>query len=149
MIETVSYPELSVIGCMVEAGPDDPPAAIASAWERVFAAETGATSFAAVSLPEEDGKRRDLVGFLAARATEIPAGMVRVDLAAGRYLRTVHDGAVSGIAEGFARLRTHAAANGLALSGIGLDFGHRPGLPDGRHELHLALAVQLPALALA
>ncbi|MCM8737132.1 GyrI-like domain-containing protein [Azospirillum sp. A1-3] len=147
MIETVTFPELTVIGCMVEAGRDDLPAAVAAAWERVFAADTGTAAFAAVSLPEENGLQRRLVGFMAAKASEIPAGMVRVDLDAGRYLRTVQDGPVAGIADGFARLQAHAEANGLALSGIALDFGYRPGLPDGRHELHLALAPQLPALA--
>ncbi|KAA0577181.1 GyrI-like domain-containing protein [Azospirillum sp. Sh1] len=147
MIETVTFPELTVIGCMVEASRDDLPAAVTAAWERVFAADTGTAAFAAVSLPEENGLQRRLVGFMAAKASEIPAGMVRVDLDAGRYLRTVQDGPAAEIADGFARLHAHADANGLTLSGIALDFGYRPGLPDGRHELHLALAPQLPALA--
>lgn len=147
MIETVTFPELTVIGCMVEASRDDLPAAVTAAWERVFAADTGTAAFAAVSLPEENGLQRRLVGFMAAKASEIPAGMVRVDLDAGRYLRTVQDGPAAEIADGFARLHAHAEANGLTLSGIALDFGYRPGLPDGRHELHLALAPQLPALA--
>ena len=147
MIETVTFPELTVIGCMVEASRDDLPAAVTAAWERVFAADTGTAAFAAVSLPEDNGLQRRLVGFMAAKASEIPAGMVRVDLDAGRYLRTVQDGPAAEIADGFARLHAHAEANGLKLSGIALDFGYRPGLPDGRHELHLALAPQLPALA--
>lgn len=147
MIETVTFPELTVIGCMVEAHRDDLPAAVAAAWERVFAADTGTAAFAAVSLPEENGLQRRLVGFMAAKASEIPAGMVRVDLDAGRYLRTAQDGSAAEIADGFARLHAHAEANGLKLSGVALDFGYRPGLPDGRHELHLALAPQLPALA--
>jgi hypothetical protein len=147
MIETVPVPELTVIGCMVEASRDDLPAAVAAAWERVFAADTGTAAFAAVSLPEENGLQRRLVGFMAAKASKIPDGMVRVDLDAGRYLRTVQDGPPVEIADGFARLHAHAEANGLKLSGIALDFGYRPGLPDGRHELHLALAPQLPALA--
>lgn len=147
MIETVAFPELTVIGCMVEASRDDLPAAVAAAWGRVFAADIETAAFAAVSLPEENGLQRRLVGFMAAKASEIPAGMVRVDLDAGRYLRTVQDGPAAEIADGFARLHAHAEANGLKLSGIALDFGYRPGLPDGRHELHLALAPQLPALA--
>ncbi|GLR83222.1 hypothetical protein HUE56_01755 (plasmid) [Azospirillum oryzae] len=147
MIETVTFPELTVIGCMVEASRDDLPAAVTAAWERVFAADTGTAAFAAVSLPEDNGLQRRLVGFMAAKASEIPAGMVRVDLDAGRYLRTVQDGPAAEIADGFARLHAHAEANELKLSGIALDFGYRPGLPDGRHELHLALAPQLPALA--
>lgn len=147
MIETVTFPELTVIGCMVETSRDDLPAAVTAAWGRVFAADTGTAAFAAVSLPEENGLQRRLVGFMAAKASEIPAGMVRVDLDAGRYLRTVQDGPAAEIADGFARLHAHAEANGLKLSGIALDFGYRPGLPDGRHELHLALAPQLPALA--
>lgn len=146
MIETVNYPELTAIGFMVEASREDLPAAISAAWERLFAADSGATSFAAVSLPEENGLQRELVGFLAAKATEIPPGMVRVDLDAGRYLRLIQDGPVSAIPDGFAQLHAHAADSGLKLSGIALDFGHRPGLPAGRHELHLALAPQLPAL---
>ncbi|MBK1839046.1 hypothetical protein JHL17_16665 [Azospirillum sp. YIM B02556] len=147
MIETVTFPELTVLGCMVEASHEDLPAALAAAWERVFAADVGTAAFAAVSLPEENGLRRELVGFMAAKASEIPDGMVRLDLDAGRYLRTVQDGPQAAIAGGFARLRAHAEAQGLTLSGMALDFGHRPEQPDGRHELHLALAPQLPALA--
>lgn len=151
MIETVTFPELTVIGCMVEASGDELPAAVAAAWERVFAADVGTAAFAAVSLPEENGLQRRLVGFMAAKASEIPDGMVRLDLDAGRYLRTVQDGPqaamAASMADGFDRLHAHAAANGLTLSGIALDFGHRPGRQDGRHELHLALAPQLPALA--
>jgi len=146
MIETVSFPELTVIGCMVETG-DDLSAAVAAAWERVFAAGIETAAFAAVTLPEEKGLLRRLVGFMAAKASEIPDGMVRIDLDAGRYLRTAQDGPQAALADGFARLHAHAQANGLALSGIALDFGYRPGQPDGRHELHLALAPQLPALA--
>lgn len=147
MIETVTFPELTVIGCMVEASPDELPAAVTAAWERVFAADTGTAAFAAVSLPEENGLQRMLAGFMAAKASEIPEGMVRVDLDAGRYLRAVYDGPQAEIVQGFARLHAHAEAMGLKLSGIALDFGYRPGLPDGRHDLHLALAPQLPALA--
>lgn len=151
MIDTVTFPELTVIGCMVEASREDLPAAVAAAWERVFASDPGTAAFAAVSLPEENGQERRLVGFMAARASEIPDGMVRVDLDAGRYLRTAQDGPQAAIADGFARLHAHAAANGMKLSGIALDFGYRPGQPHpgqagGRHELHLALAPQLPAL---
>lgn len=147
MIETVTFPELTLIGCMVQTDGEGLPAAIAAAWERVFAADTGTAAFAAVSLPAENGLHRRLVGFMAAKASEIPDGMVRVDLDAGRYLRTVQDGPQSAMADGFARLHAHAQANGLTLSGIALDFGYRPGQPDGRHELHLALVPQLPALA--
>ncbi|PWC83051.1 hypothetical protein TSH100_21900 [Azospirillum sp. TSH100] len=145
MIETVTFPELTVIGCMVEASREDLPATVAAAWERVFAADVGTAAFAAVSLPEENGLHRQLVGFMAAKASEIPDGMVRVDLDAGRYLRTVQDGPQTAIADGFARLHAHAGANGLTLSGVALDFGYRPGQREGRHELHLALAPQLPA----
>lgn len=147
MIETVSFPELTVIGCMVEASGDELPAAVAAAWERVFAAEIETAAYAAVSLPEETGLHRRLIGFMAAKASEIPDGMVRVDLDAGRYLRTAQDGPQAALAEGFARLHAHAETNGLKLSGIALDFGYRPGHREGRHELHLALAPQLPALA--
>nr|WP_255635740.1 hypothetical protein [Azospirillum sp. 412522] len=131
---------------MVEASPDDLPAAVAAAWERVAAADVGTAAFAMVALPEESGLHRRLVGFMAAKASEIPDGMVRVDLDAGRYLRTAQDGPQAAVSDGFTRLHAHAEANGLKLSGIALDFGYRPGESDGRHELHLALAPQLPAL---
>ncbi|WP_042445749.1 hypothetical protein [Azospirillum sp. B510] len=156
MIEAVTFPELTVIGRMVEASPGDLSAALAAAWERVFAAGTGTAAFAAVWLPPETGAekrpageapQRRLVGFMAAKASEVPAGMLRVDLDAGRYLRVAVDGPQAAIADGFARLHAHAAANGLGLSGLALDFGYRPDRADARHELHLALAPQLPALA--
>ncbi|MDB5555370.1 MAG: hypothetical protein JWL86_5354 [Rhizobium sp.] len=58
----------------------------------------------------------------------------------GRYLRLAHDGPLAGIAGGFAKLLDHARMVGLKATDLKLDFGYLPGLPDGRHELHVGLA---------
>lgn len=139
-IETVELPELIAIGLFVEATPDELPKAIPAAWHRLFERDTGATSFLAVSLPHEDGARRELVGYLAAGKTEVPDGLTRIVIPAQRYLRLIHDGPVETIAEGFEALRHSAAVQNLFITDFRLDFGYLPGLPPGRHELHLAIA---------
>lgn len=140
MIETIELPELVIIGIMVEAPWQDLPRKIPEAWQALFAAETGATSFLEASLSVEDGVYREVVGYLAAQKSEVPEGMVKVVVPAQRYLRLSHDGPLAGIARGFGRLLDHAKAAGLRATDMKLDFGYLPGLPDSRHELHVALA---------
>ena len=61
LIETIDLPELIAIGIMVEAQWEDLPRAVPAAWEQLFAAETGATSFLEVSVGREAGVYRELV----------------------------------------------------------------------------------------
>jgi predicted transcriptional regulator YdeE len=147
MIETVELPELVVVGILVEAGWQDLSTKVPAAWQALFAAETGATSFLEASLSIEDGVYREIVGYLAARKSEVPEGMTKVVIPAQRYLRLIHDGPLAGIASGFGRLLAHAEASGLKATDMKLDFGYLPGLPDGRHELHVALASEPLRLA--
>jgi predicted transcriptional regulator YdeE len=139
MIETVELPEMIAIGVLVEAHWNDLPKAIPAAWTRLFESDTGATSFLEVSMSREGGIYRELVGYLAAKKTEVPEGMVRIVIPAQRYLRIVHDGPLVEIAAGFEKLYAHAAVAGLKATDYKLDFGYSPGLPAGRHELHVAL----------
>ena len=139
MIETIELPELVIIGIMIEAPWQDLPAKVPEAWAALFAAETGATSFLEASLSVEDGVYREVVGYLAARKSEVPEGMVKIVIPAQRYLRLIHDGPLVEIARGFGQLLAHAEAAGLKATDMKLDFGYLPGLPDGRHELHVAL----------
>jgi predicted transcriptional regulator YdeE len=138
-IETVDLPELVAIGFEVEARWDELPTAVPAAWKRLFERDTGASAFLEVSISQDDGVYRELVGFLAATRTEVPEGMTRLVIPPRRYLRAIHDGPLSGIPEGFARLYAYAAAQDLPASQFKLDFGYRPGLPPGRHELHVGL----------
>ena len=147
MIETVELPELVIIGILVEAGWRELPAKVPAAWRALFAAETGATAFLEASLSIEDGVYREIVGYLAARKSEVPEGMTKVVIPAQRYLRLVHDGPLADIARGFGELLAHAEASGLKATDMKLDFGYLPGLPDGRHELHVALAPEPLRLA--
>ena len=147
MIETVELPELVVVGILVEVGWQDLSTKVPAAWQALFAAETGATSFLEASLSIEDGVYREIVGYLAARKSEVPEGMTKVVIPAQRYLRLIHDGPLAGIASGFGRLLAHAEASGLKATDMKLDFGYLPGLPDGRHELHVALASEPLRLA--
>ncbi|SDG94599.1 GyrI-like domain-containing protein [Pelagibacterium luteolum] len=140
MIETIDLPELTAIGIMVKATWEDLPRAVPAAWQELFAAETGATSFLEVSISREDGVYRELVGYLAAKITEVPDGMISLSIPPGRYLRLIHDGALEAIPDQYARLYAHATAHGLKATDLKLDFGYSDGLPPGRHELHVALA---------
>jgi predicted transcriptional regulator YdeE len=139
MIETVELPEMNAIGVLVEAHWNDLPKAIPAAWTRLFETDTGASSFLEVSLSRDKGVYRELVGYLAAKKTEVPEGMVRIVIPAQRYLRIIHDGPLVDIAAGFEKLYAHAAVAGLKATDYKLDFGYAPGLPAGRHELHVAL----------
>lgn len=139
MIETIELPELIAIGILVEAHWNELPRAVPAAWTRLFETDTGATSFLEVSISRDNGFYRELVGYLAAKKTEVPEGMTRLVIPAQRYLRIVHDGPLVDIADGFGKLYAHAAVAGLKATDYKLDFGYLPGLPAGRHELHVAL----------
>jgi len=147
MIETIELPELVIIGIMIEAPWQDLPGKVREAWTTLFAAETGAISFLEASLSVEDGVYREVVGYLAAQRSEVAEGMVKVVIPAQRYLRLIHDGPLTGIASGYGRLLAHAEAARLKATDMKLDFGYLPGLPDGRHELHVALAPEPLRLA--
>ena len=140
MIETVDLPELVAIGIPVEAEWRELPVVVPRAWKRLFEFDTGATSFLEVSIAREGEHYREFVGYLAATKTEVPEGLTRIVVPAQRYLRLIHDGPLEQIADSFRQLYVHAAANGLTATDFKLDFGYRPGLPPGRHELHVAIA---------
>ena len=147
MIETIELPELVIIGLMVEAPWQELPEKVPAAWRQLFAADTGATSFLEASLSVEGGIYREIVGYLAARKSEVPDGMTKVIIPPQRYLRLKHDGPLTDIADGLGKLLAYAKASGLAATDMKLDFGYLPGLPDGRHELHVALAPEPLRLA--
>lgn len=143
MIETVELPEMTAIGILVEAHWNDLPQAIPAAWTRLFETDTGATNFLEVSLSREGSVYRELVGYLAAKKTEVPPGMIRITIPAQRYLRLAHDGPLVEISAGFEKLYAHAAVAGLKATDYKLDFGYVPGLPPGPHELHVALEPEI------
>ena len=92
MIETIELPELVLIGIVVECPWQELSREVPAAWRKLFAAETGAQAFLEASLSVESGVYRELVGYLAAHKSEVPEGMTKVIVPAGRYLRLVHDG---------------------------------------------------------
>lgn len=147
MIETIELPELVIIGILVDAPWQALPEKVPEAWRALFTAKTGATSFLEASLSVEDGVYREIVGYLAASKSEVPEAMSKVIIPPQRYLRMVHDGPLTGIAQGFGTLLAHAKAAGLATTDMKLDFGYLPGLPDAPHELHVALAPEPLRLA--
>lgn len=139
LIETIDLPELVAIGLLVEGRPGALERDLPAAWGRLFEMNTGASAFLKLGLPPEGDRNRELVGFLAARQTEVPEGMTRIIVPAQRYLRTGHDGALTDIPASLERLHVQAAMRGLKTTGFMLDFGYLPGQPAGRHELHLSL----------
>jgi predicted transcriptional regulator YdeE len=140
MIETIDLPELVIIGILVEAPWQELSTKVPAAWRALFAAEAGATGFLEASLSVEDGIYREIVGYLAARKSEVPERMTKVIIPAQRYLRLNYDGPLSGIGQAFGEVLAYAKASNLPTTDMKLDFGYLPGLPDGRHELHVALA---------
>jgi len=147
MIDIVEFPELIAIGIEVEAPWNELPSAVPAAWEKLFAAPTDATSFLEVSISRENGVYRELVGFLAAFKTKIPQSMTRLVIPPQRYVRLIHDGPLAEISQGFGQLYDYAAKSGLRTTDFKLDFGYLRGLPDGRHELHVALEAERLLLA--
>lgn len=139
MIETIELPELVAIGIPVDAHWDDLPVEVPKAWRRLFELDTGATSFLEVSFERELDFYHEFVGYLAAGKTDVPEGLVRIVIPPRRYLRTLHDGPLVDIAKGFESLYAYAALHGLHATNFKLDFGYQPGLPPGRHELHVAI----------
>lgn len=146
-VETIDLPELIAIGIEIVAPWQDLPQAVPAAWRRLFERDTGASSFLEVSISREHGIYRQLVGYLAATRTEVPEGMTRLVIPPQRYLRLLHDGPLEGITGNFEKLYAYAAARGLDATDFKLDFGYLPGLPPGRHELHVALAPERLRLA--
>lgn len=146
-IETVALPELLLIGCEVSGPRDLRRNAVPQAWRRLLLAGSGATSFLAVSLPHQKGTFHEIVGYLAARESDVPEGLTRHVLPACDYLRIAHATPLGEIPLSFAKLEAHALAHGLKTADLKLDTGYRAGLPEGPHELYLALAA--PTLALA
>lgn len=140
MIETVHLPELVAIGLVVEGRWDELSTRVPAGWRRLFELQTGAAGFLEASLERRDGVYRELLGYLAARKTECPAGLERHIIPAGAYLRLIHDGPLADIPEGYEALHAYAAAHGIRTTDFKLDFGYLPGLPPGRHELHIAIA---------
>lgn len=145
-IETISMPELVCIGLSVHGAWHELPEKVPAGWQRLFAATGDAEHFLEVSRKQPDGAYIEFLGFLASRKTEIPPGLERHVVAAGRYLRLVHEGPLAEIADGFARLHAHAVATGVRLGDLKLDFGYRRGLPDTPHELYVAVEQAPPAL---
>jgi predicted transcriptional regulator YdeE len=138
-IETIELPELVAIGIPVDALWNDLPVEVPKAWRRLFELDTGATAFLEISLAREFDMYHEFVGYLAAKATDVPDGLVRIVIPPRRYLRLIHDGPLEEIAAGFEKLYHSAAVQGLAATDFKLDFGYQPGLPPGRHELHVAI----------
>ncbi len=138
-IDIIDLPELVAIGIPVDAPWNELPVEMPKAWHRLFELDTGATSFLSVSFEHELDMWHEFVGYLAAKATEIPDGLVCIVIPPRRYLRLIHDGPLEQIADGFAKLYHAAAVQGLDATDFKLDFGYAPGLPPGRHELHVAI----------
>jgi len=146
-IECVSRPSLTVIGLLVEAEWRELPRAVPAAWNELFARQAELTPSCGplgehleVSISQEDGSYRELVGVIADAGAHPPQGMVKLTVPANRYLRLIHDGPLAGITAGFQSLYDRAAAEGLEATDFKLDIGYRPGLPPGRHELLVGLA---------
>jgi predicted transcriptional regulator YdeE len=146
MIETIDLPALTVVGLLVEAHWNELPKAVPAAWKRLFDSglvpDSGSMrdGFVAVSISREKGFYRELIGVVAGPDTPVPQRMMRLEIPANRYLSIIHDGPLPGIAQSFGQLYEHASKAGLGATDFKLDFGYQPGLPAGRHQLHIGLS---------
>jgi predicted transcriptional regulator YdeE len=141
-IETIDKPAFAVIGLVVRAHWQDLHRLIPETWDKLFARQLELTPacgplgpYLEASLGTVEGVYKELLGVTVLHECETPKGMERVEIPAGRYLRTIHDGPLIGITEGFHLLINHATKHGMLPNGLKLDIGYTKGLPAGRHEL--------------
>lgn len=134
-VELVDAPALYVVGELVAAPFDRLHVEVPRAWERLAAnGVVEGRRLAEASFTTEAGYV-EVVGVLGEQPPEtVPAGQVPVVMPAGRYARLVHEGPVTAIADGFARIYAWAEENGIRLGARKLDIGYERA---GAHELRI------------
>ncbi|MCD7058752.1 GyrI-like domain-containing protein [Pelagibacterium xiamenense] len=145
-VETVKRGPMRFLGIVVTAHWQDLGTAVPAGWKALFARHgdieavaTGLGDYAEISLGEDGGVYTELLCLQVQSLARIPEGMVDIRLPENTWLKTVHDGPLAGIADGFGAILDHAQATGVTASQLKLDTGYAPGLPAGRHELLIAL----------
>lgn len=145
-IAPIRLGEIHVIGILVEAHWRDLGLVIPEAWATFFSRRAELNPSCGplgenleVSLSVADGHYRELVGCVVGRDARAPDGMTKVTIPANTYLKCEHGGPLAGIAAGFKTLLDHAMAERVGATDVKLDIGYSPGLPAGRHQLHIGI----------
>ena len=137
-MEIVTLPEQVVIGIACEGTWSELPTVVPEAWRRLFEQVGSNETFLEVSTSFKEGRYAEIVGYLASFDANVPAGMTRLVIPVRSYLHAVHEGPVGQISDTFLALENEAR-HLTRHTDLKLDFGYRPGLPDGPHELYVGL----------
>lgn len=95
--------------------------------------------FIDVSLEENEGTYRQVVGAEVDSLDVVPEGMIGVEIPPHRYLRYRHRGTLEEIAESFGRIYAWAAENGLEVDSFKLDEGYTLAGDEDEHYLFVRL----------
>lgn len=143
-VAIVTLPTQLVVGELVAAPFDRLHMEVPAAWQRFVTSGAGeGRRRAEASFTTREGYV-EVVGALweatelsELSAAHVPPGQVPVVVPTGDYARLVHDGPVTEIADGFARIFAWAEEHGVQLGGRKLDIGYER---EGAHELYIDVA---------
>lgn len=143
-MRVVERGSMRVVGIEVVAGWDDLWTEMPRAWGvlRERATELGGRTsevFVDVSVEEDGGRYRQVVGAEVEPDAAVPDGMVAVDVPAQRYLHHRHEGTLEAIAESFGRMYSWARENGHRVGSFKLDIGYTLAGDETTHDLFIRL----------
>lgn len=143
-MEIVEKGPLKVVGIEVVASWRDLWTEAPRAWEQLRARageirnRTGEV-FLDVSLEQNEGIYRQVVGAEVNSLEVVPAGMVGVEIPAHRYIRYRHQGTLEEIAESFGRIYEWASENGHEADSFKLDEGYTLTGDEREHDLYVRI----------
>lgn len=147
-MQSVEKAGFTIVGVQVIAEWDQLWTAVPQAWQQFIARvdevenRTG-TTFVDVSLDKQKGVYTQVVGVEVSEATNVPAGMVAVDIPTQTYLHEHHHGGLPDIASTFERIYTWAEENGCAVDDFKLDIGYTASMQEQDHDLYVRIQPEM------